>query len=153
MGRRRRATLKGMWSTDSALAFLADHQPMPDDNQLDDVTIRQFNEVRMYFEANPDSRCVGLILGAIRSGSSGFGVYQLLDSLLAMHERGVVVQALRATLREARGPRCWALQFAMEYPDEAIRASALELVDDADEDIRWWARAYLEEHLPDGGTL
>jgi hypothetical protein len=132
-------------SSESALAFLKQHQPMPEDAALDEDLIRRFDEVRRHFEEHPDPRCVPLFIGALRSDSSGFGVYQLLDGLLAVHDQDIVVEALRAALRSPTAARSWAMEFACDYGDDELKQIAEGLLDDHDEDVRYWARAYVDE--------
>jgi hypothetical protein len=135
-------------SADAALAFLAKHQPLPPDDKLSEPLIRRFDAARRYFELNPDPRCVEPILRALPHGSSGFGVYQLLDGLLRAQDREVVLAVLRVILADPGGAREWAMEFAAEYPDGEIARRAAALVADADEDTAWWAVHYLDEVAP-----
>lgn len=131
---------------DSAISFLAAHQPMPSDTDLSDELIRQFNSVREFLIHNPDSRSLPLVLGALPSGSGGFGVYQLVDDVLRAHPPAEVIDALVAALRSTTEPRTWALSLALEYDDDRLVEQARLRTASADEDEQELALMYLDLH-------
>lgn len=45
----------------NVLDFLKRNQPLPDDNQLDSVIIRKYDEIRKCFMNNPDPEILELI--------------------------------------------------------------------------------------------
>ena len=79
--------------TEAALAFLAQHQPLPDDAALHESTARNFEAARAHFATTVDARCVPLLLHSFGRGT-GFGTYQLVEDALAMQDPVVVATAL-----------------------------------------------------------
>lgn len=132
--------------SDTAIAFLAAHQPMPSDADLTDTLIAEFNAVREFLIHNPDSRALPLLLGALPSGSGGFGVYQLVDDVLRAHPQGEVIDALVIALRSSNEPRTWALDLALEYDDPRLIEQARLRTASLDEDERELALSYLALH-------
>lgn len=64
-----------------ALAFLALNQPMPNDYDITQELINKYNNVRLYFSANPAEEAIPLFLQSFGEGD-GFGVYQLVEDFL-----------------------------------------------------------------------
>lgn len=103
---------------DQALEFLREHQPLPDDAALDEATAETYDEVRKYFEANPDPACVDLFIGSFGDGL-GLGIYQLIEDTLDQHPKDVVVQAIEKGLRSPfPGVRYWSANLVTSFPDE-----------------------------------
>lgn len=65
-------------TTDEALQFLSNHQPMPSDKDLTEELINQYDSVRCYFISHPDDRAINLFLRSYGDGD-GWGVYQLVE--------------------------------------------------------------------------
>ncbi len=131
---------------DGAISFLAAHQPMPSDTDLSEDLIRQFNSVREFLIHNPDARSLPLLLGALPSGSSGFGVYQLVDDVLRAHPPAEVIDALVTALCSSTEPRTWALILALDYDDDRLVEQARLRTASADEDEQELALMYLDLH-------
>jgi hypothetical protein len=132
--------------TEDALAFLAQHQPMPDDSVLDDDTIRRYEEVRLHFVSHPDDRCVALLLNSFGDGN-GFGVYQLVDDVLRGHPRTVVTAALRSAIGSPQASvRGWALQFAADFADRSMLSEFVRVLERSRvSDERFWAAVALKQ--------
>ena len=60
-----------------ALAFLRQHQPLPDDDALTAAIINQFDAVLKFFAASPCDEAVSLLLRAFGRGD-GWGVYPMV---------------------------------------------------------------------------
>lgn len=123
---------------ETAIAFLAAHQPMPPDTFLTDELIAEFNAMREFLIHNPDSRSLPLLLGALPSGRGGFGVYQLVDDVLRAHPQAEVINALVSALRSSSEPRTWALDLALEYHDQRLVEEARSRLGSSDEDEGNW---------------
>lgn len=120
--------------TEAALAFLAEHQPMPPDAQLSDDLIAEYERVRAHFAAVVDDRSVPLLLSSFGDGS-GFGVYQLVEDALRAQDPNVVRRTLISSLTSSyRGVRTWSLEIAADYTDRAIVERVKSLWSDLDPD-------------------
>jgi hypothetical protein len=132
-------------TTDEALAFLAIHQPMPPDTGLSEELVTRYDEVRRHLAEHPDPRAPGLLLGSFGDGS-GFGVYQLVADVLRLHDRDAVVDALGEALRsDVPSVRAWALDVALEYPDDRLDVLVRTGLESASRDDRYFAAAYLAD--------
>lgn len=130
---------------EDALRFLAQHQPLPGDANLSDELIREFNDVRAFFESHADPRSPELLLGALGDGS-GFGVYQLVEDALHNQERGAVLAALRGSLSsEHAGVRSWSAEIAAgSYHDRSLLPGVMALLaEDPSPDTRYWAAVFV----------
>ncbi len=132
--------------TDLALDFLAARQPMPTDDVLGEDEIRQFDAVRRHFIEHPDVRCIPLFLRSLPKGSSGYGVYQLLDDVLRVHPDAFVVDALDEALTVEMPSHEWVLELSLEYFDRRLLAHARRYAVQGDEGEREWGRTYVELH-------
>lgn len=124
-------------NAEEGLHFLAQHQPMPDDVELDEQTSKRYDEVRRWFEANPDSRCIPLFLNSF-GYIDGFGVYVQVPQMLAKYSVDDVLPHLVAVLREGTtAGRYWASHVAMEFGDPRLMDCLEPLTESQDEDLRW----------------
>jgi|GEM_PF-1390706 len=99
---------------EKALEFLQKYQPLPTDEEISEVEIDTFNEVRKYLISNPDERAIPLMLNAF-GDEDGFGVYQVCDDVFRPFEPKVVLPHLKLALASKfYGVRYWASQWAME---------------------------------------
>lgn len=124
-------------NAEEGLEFLREHQPMPDDSELDTATIRRYDEVRKYFLANPDAQCVPLFINSF-GFIDGFGVYQLVEDVLLKFPRSEIVPHLVAGISSDRHPvRYWSAQMAGSFTDDVLMAPLANLMEtDDDFDIR-----------------
>ena len=132
--------------TEAALRFLAAHQPMPTDDVLGDDEIQEFDAIRHHFIADPDPRCIPLLLRSLPKGSSGFGVYQLVEDVLRVHPEGAVVDALDEALTADVSSHEWILDLSLSYLDQRLLEHARRYSLQGDEMERDLARVYLEVH-------
>jgi hypothetical protein len=121
---------------DDALQFLREHQPMPPTESISDDLVRRFDEVRKFFIANPDERCVGLLLNSFGEGDA-HGVYQLVEDAILPFPKDVVVTALRDSLRNPAGSvRYWSAQIAANYPCQELAEPLIVLLHQGNVDER-----------------
>jgi HEAT repeat protein len=129
---------------DEALQFLRDHQPLPPTERMSDDFIRLFDEVRKFFIANPDERCVGLLLNCFGEGDA-HGVYQLVEDTILTFPAEVVVPALVGSLRNPAGSvRYWSAQIAANYPHQELAEPLIDLLKQGNLDERVAAVTALE---------
>ena len=131
-------------SKDEALEFLRRHQPMPDDDKLDQETVDKFAKVADYFYDYPDPECVALLLGSFGNGDGRAfgnsdderGVYWEAVYALKKQDRETVIRELMTSLRSSREPvRKWSLEVAKDFPDPALLDCIIPLLDDKNADI------------------
>jgi len=129
---------------DDALQFLRDHQPMPPTESASDDLVRRFDEVRKFFIANPDERCVDLLLNSFGKGDA-HGVYQLVEDAILAFPDEVVVPALAGSLRNPAGSvRYWSAQIAANYPSQELAEPLIDLLKHGNLDERVAAVTALE---------
>lgn len=121
---------------ESALSFLHDHQPMPDDSDLRDELIQQYDKVRKYCRDNPAPEFIPLLLNSFGHGS-GFGVYQVVEDALRPYSPGEVVPHLKRSLTSRHGGvRHWSADIAAGFPSLELLPELTDLLKDQDSDIR-----------------
>lgn len=139
-------------TTDEALRFLEDHQPMPDDSQLTEDLIARYNEVRIHFLQSPDERAIPLFLRSFGNGS-GFGSYQLIEDVLAQFPGSVVVPYLTEVLQRGEGQiGYWATQIAARFPSERLIPALAKKLTSEDFDTRYAAVTALEQIPSESAT-
>ncbi len=125
--------------TEEALAFLAEHQPMPSDEDLTQDLIERYDEVRELFLTQDDARCVPLFLGSFGEGS-GWGIYQLVEDVIFRYPHDLVIPALdRALQSPYTSVRRWCLQIATNYSDHFLVPHYKRLLFSEDLDERIWS--------------
>lgn len=118
-----------------AISFLQEHQPMPKDNELNDVIINKYDEVREFFINNPDNQCIPLFLNSF-GGKDGLGVYQMVEFVISMYSKEEVLpHVINALHSPHNGVRYWGAQIASNYPDEMLFESLCDLLSEEDDDI------------------
>jgi hypothetical protein len=128
---------------DDAIEFLREHQPLPPDCDLGRELMVRYNEVRKYFLEYPDADSIPLFLNSFGSGS-GFGVYQLIEDVIAKHPGAVVLPHLIEALRNTSGSvRFWSAQIATCFPDASLVEPLMEILANGDSDERWAAACAL----------
>ena len=133
---------------DIAIAFLKAHQPMPNDDILDEELINKYDEVREFFLSEPSEECIPLFLNSFGE-YDGLGVYQLVEDVILKFKHEIVVEYLKESLRsEHKGARYWSAQIAMSFPDNILVAPLSDLLMDEVSDIRIAAISALAE-IPD----
>ena len=82
-------------TTPDALAFLQAHQPLPDDNGLEQRPdlMQTYHEVLQHLREHPDPQCIPLLLRSF-GGWNGFGLYQTVEQVLYQFDEPRVVVAL-----------------------------------------------------------
>lgn len=119
-----------------ALNFLRSNQPMPDDQDLEEPLIQKYNEVREFFLAHPDERCVPLFLNSFGEGD-GFGVYQLVEDVIRKFAPLVVVPYLADGLRSHRkSVRYWNAEIAAIFPSRELVEPLKALLRETEVDLR-----------------
>ena len=130
--------------TEDALEFLKARQPMPGDAEISEEEGATFARIIKHFEANPDPRCIPLLVGAVRK-TTGLGMYEHIKFVFMAHPKDAVVPHLREGLRHGNDGtkyRCcwWAIEMDAWELDDLIRP----LADHGDEDVQDAARTFLE---------
>ena len=128
-----------------ALAFLRQHQPLPDDDALTAAVINQFDAVLKFFVAAPCDKAVPLLLRVFGRGD-GWGVYPMVEFALLSQDRARVVAEIGRILQDehtADGVRYWVTQAAMAFADASLVAGLMVSLRSADGDICECARAAL----------
>jgi len=74
--------------TETALQFLHDHQPMPD--QPDQALMKRFQTVLLFFSDQPDPRCIPLLINAFGLFDD-IHLYETLNQILRRFEPETVV--------------------------------------------------------------
>ena len=135
-----------MMTSEEAIDFLREHQPMPPEDELSEELITRFDEARHALERDPDPRGLPLLLSSLGEGT-GFGVYQLLDDTLRAYDREDVVRALSESLTSSvPSVRSWSMEFALDYPDPRLIRPAVAVLRSDERDARFFAAAYLVDH-------
>lgn len=125
-----------MMTKTDAISFLQEHQPMPEDNELRDVLINKYDEVREFFINNPDTQCIPLFFNSF-GGKDGLGVYQMVEYVISMYDKEEVLpHVLNALHSPHDGVRYWAAQIAANYPDETLFGPLCNLLSEKDDDIK-----------------
>ena len=102
-------------TTDEALQFLREHQPLPPTSEISEILIKKYDEVREYFTKNPDNRCISLFLNSFSEGD-GHGVFQLVERAILAHPEEIVIPALIESLHNPnRSVREWSAEIAAHY--------------------------------------
>ncbi|SKB09760.1 hypothetical protein SAMN02745166_05182 [Prosthecobacter debontii] len=129
---------------DDALQFLRNHQPLPPTEGMSDELLQRFEEVRKFLIANPDERCVSLLLNCFGEGDA-YGVYQLVEDAILAFPDEVVIPALADSLRNPAGSvRYWSAQIAANYPSQELAEPLIELFNRGNLDERVAAVTALE---------
>lgn len=132
-------------TVDEALAFLNDHQPMPSDREGSNDLFVRYDQIRRFFQANPDVRCLPLFLGSFGDGD-GRGNYQLVEDVFRQFPPGDVIPCLQETLQNGTSvSRYWAAQIASLFPATTLVGSLAECLQDPDDDVRYMAVVCLEQ--------
>jgi HEAT repeat protein len=130
---------------DEAYSFLRTHQPLPSDEHLSRELIESYDEVRKLFLVNPDVESLPLLLGSFGDGS-GFGVYQLVEDVIAKLPREEIIPHLERALGSPhKGVRYWSTQFAGRFPDPRLVQSLAKILGESDYDLRYAAMTALEQ--------
>jgi hypothetical protein len=140
-------------TTEEALSFLEAHQPMPADAMLTDELIDKYDGVVQYFLEHPDARCLQPLLNSFGDGS-GYGVYQLVESVVLQFPADVVEPVLAQALRSShRGVKYWCLQLVPEFRSERLFAATIRCLENPDGDVRIMAATSLSFFKGYAGVL
>lgn len=121
---------------EKGLNFLKENQPMPNDKNLNESLISMYDEVRRYFLANPDEKCLPLFLNSFGE-YGGMGVYQLVEDVILKFNHDKVVDCLLEALKSKyNGVKYWCAQICALFPDEKLINPLEELLNDLNQDIR-----------------
>ncbi|MEO3989425.1 hypothetical protein [Pseudocitrobacter cyperus] len=119
-----------------ALNFLSLHQPMPDDLDITQELIDQYDDVRQYFTENPDNDAIPLLMHSFGSGD-GLGVYQLVEDVFYKCDYERVIENVIEILTDPftiKSVRYWVTQQAVNFLDaRLIDGLNLSLQSDADD--------------------
>ncbi len=123
-------------TTDEALRFLAEHQPMPDTESATEQQLRQLAAVLKYFQTHCDERCIPLLLNIFGEGD-GHGVYPMVGRVIRRFPESVVVSHLRNGLSSPRrSVREWSAEIALSYHHECLIEPLIDLAMCEDQTLR-----------------
>ncbi|UOR06463.1 HEAT repeat domain-containing protein [Hymenobacter aerilatus] len=123
-------------TTSEALAWLARHQPLPNDQ---DLTLQQGHTYHLlleHFSRHPDPRCIPLFLHSF-GGRNGNGLYQLVENVILHYSPSQVLPHLQRSLISAQVyVRQWSAQVATHFPDDSLISLLAHLLADEDGDVK-----------------
>lgn len=119
-----------------AFSFLKEHQPMPNDDELDEKVIKRYEEVRKYFLNNPDEKCIPLFLNSF-GGKDGLGVYQMVEDVIIMYDsKKVLPHIIEAFDSTYESIKYWGIQISFNFPSKCLFDPLTNLCRIEDEDIK-----------------
>jgi hypothetical protein len=123
-------------TTDEALRFLAEHQPMPDTEGATEQQLRQLAAILKHFQTHCDERCIPLLLNIFGEGD-GHGVYPMVGRVIRRFPESVVVSHLRNGLSSPRrSVREWSAEIALSYHHECLIEPLIDLAMCEDQTLR-----------------
>lgn len=132
-------------NTEQAIEFLASHQPMPPDGELQPSMALLYNEARKALQLQQVPQAIPLLLNSFGDGI-GKGFYQLVETTLRAYDGREIIRHLAEALRSPHpGVRWWSAQIAVDYPSETLVAPLGLLLRDEREGTRFAAVAALEQ--------
>ena len=129
-----------------ALAFLALNHPMPNDYDITQELINKYDDVRLYFCANPAEEAIPLFLQSFGEGD-GLGVYQLVEDFLFKCDENIVVSNIASILENPltiKSVRYWCTLLAMAFSDNTLIKGLNISQQSDDEDTREMAMLSLK---------
>ena len=122
--------------TTEALAWLEQHQPLPNDQDLTPAQGQTYHQVMTHFLRHPDPRCIPLFLRSF-GGRGGWGMYQLVEDVLLCYSPQEVLPHLLGSLASPQTHvRQWSAQVATHFPDASLVSPLARLLADKDEDVK-----------------
>jgi hypothetical protein len=135
-------------TTQEALSFLRDHQPMPDDQALTEELVRGYRAACEQLLAHPDPACITLVLNSFGKGN-GLGAYELAQDVLGQFSPSDTVPRLIAALGTCSdAARSWIAQICQRFPHRDLVEPLARVLVDHDEDCRAFAALALKR-VPD----
>ncbi len=132
-------------TTNEALDFLRQHQPMPADDKLSQDLIDRYDEVRKFFLSKKDARCVPLFLNSF-GYIDGHGVYQLVEDVITQFSPEEVVPHLEIALHNPEySVRYWCAQIASVFPSDKLLPKLQLILEFDDFDLKYAALTALEQ--------
>jgi HEAT repeats len=126
-------------TTDEAIAFLQQHQPMPPDDDWSQELADEFLSVCKYLSKHPDLRTVPLMLNCFGNGD-GLGLYSEVEVALDRFPVDVVVQHLRKALESSQvSVRRRCLEILPEYADRSLLPQIVRSLRSSDLEEQAWA--------------
>ncbi|AOE59164.1 hypothetical protein RYA05_19950 [Pseudomonas syringae pv. actinidiae] len=119
---------------------------MPTDSQITQEQAKTYDEVRICFIKNPDSKSIELFLRSFGDGD-GLGMYQLVEDVFYQCEKSDVVSGIQTVLEDLSipdGVRYWTTQAAAAFPDDVLRNGLSLSLASSIEDIREAAELAVE---------
>ena len=131
------------------IKFLSRNQPLPDDEDLSEELIGQYDDARKFLIDHPSDEGVRLILNSFGIGN-GWGVYQLVEDAVAVVSPEVAAKHLANALRSPlEGVKYWSAQISANYDDEQLIEPLQALLHDLSEDVRMAALISIEKYMSD----
>lgn len=120
---------------EEALAFLKKHQPMPEDKELTQELMNKYEEVKTFFEKNPDVDCIPLFIKSF--GEDGFGMYEDVRFVFYKLPSETVAGYLKQFLySKNRNIRHWCAEFALSYSFPELTEPLTYCLKEQDDEIR-----------------
>ena len=112
--------MRGIMTTEEAIAFLRAHSPLPSDAELSQALLDKLGAVVDHFRSQSDARCIGPLLESMGQGT-GCGIYLEVHRMLLDYPLRPVVEAIHeALVSPHRSVRVWALQIATDVRNESL---------------------------------
>jgi hypothetical protein len=127
-----------------ALTFLAQHQPMPSDQEVTENLCDTFVECMQFLKKNPEPKSVVLLINTV-SEYTGLGMYEMISDVLLKQERTVVLFALKKALNQGNDAvkyrSCW---WAIDLNAWCLFKEISALVNSCNTDLSDAAKSYVE---------
>jgi len=131
-------------TTEEALRFLEQNQPMPSDARITQEECDLYLESLCHFEKNPDERCIPLFINSV-GVDTGLGMYEKIGDVLLAQDRSAVISALKSALSSSNESVkyrcCW---WAADLDIWEISDLIWPLRGSQNEDLREAAESYIK---------
>lgn len=124
-------------TTEEALLFLEQHQPMPSDSELSQEEIKKYDDVRRFFMNEKDARCIPLFLNSF-GYIDCFGVYQLVEDVICQFSTEEVIPHLKDALNSKQySILYWNAHIASSFPSNELLQQLQNLLLEKDFDLKF----------------
>lgn len=137
---------------EDAIKFLKNHQPMPDDIDLSEQLIEEYDNVRKFFLCYQDKECIPLFLNSF-GAINGAGVYQLVEDVILQYPKEDVIPHLKKNIESPiYSLQYWGVQIAINYPDDELLPCLMPILKNPDFDLKYMVLLVLSQYKLDAVT-